>query len=203
MYPSVLQSRSSSAFFPQQNKSQNKPHPLSGGTMKLCRAVLVLCLAVSATAFAQFRTSIQGVVTDSSGAILPGAKLTLKNLNTNQTLIRTSGPDGVYNFNALPADPFTLTAEKDGFQSKVLDHLQLTPEQPNGVNVELEPGGQSTTVTVNADTIAALDTQTANTTRTITTNEIQHTPVYQRDPTSLIRLVPGVLADGAQKGGGG
>jgi hypothetical protein len=171
--------------------------------MKLFKWVPVLCLALTATAFAQFRTSIQGVVTDSSGAILPGAKLTLKNLNTNQTLIRTSGPDGVYNFNALPADPFTLTAEKDGFQSKVLDHLQLTPEQPNGVNVELEPGGQSTTVTVNADTIAALDTQTANTTRTITTNEIQHTPVYQRDPTSLIRLVPGVLADGAQQGGGG
>jgi Carboxypeptidase regulatory-like domain len=178
------------------SKSRFSRFPTIGGM-----AILFLCSSL--TAVAQFRTSIQGVVTDPSGAVLPGAKLTLKDLNTNQTLIRTSGPDGIYNFNALPADPFTLTVEKDGFQQKVLDHLQLTPEQPNGVNVQMDPGGSSTTVTVSGDTIAALDTETANTSRMISSNEIQHIPVYQRDATSLIRLVPGVLADGAQSGGGG
>jgi hypothetical protein len=164
-------------------------------------AVIWLCLTSSAVA--QFRTSIQGAVTDSTGAVIPGATLTLRNLSTNQTLVRTSGPDGVYNFNALPADRFVLTVEKDGFQKKVLDQLQLIPEQPNGVNIQLEPGTASTTVTVNASTIPAIDTQTANTSRTISDNEVQHLPVYERDPTSLIRLVPGVLADGAQQGGGG
>ncbi len=142
-------------------------------------------------------------MTDPTGAVIPDVTLTLKNLSTNQIITRTSGGDGVYNFNALPADPFVLTAEKNGFQKKVLDHLQLTPEQPNGINIQLEAGGSSTTVTVNADTIAALDTQTADTSRTISANEIQHIPVYERDPTSLIRLVPGVQADGSQQGGGG
>jgi hypothetical protein len=164
-------------------------------------AIIWLCLTSSAVA--QFRTSIQGVVTDPTGAVIPGATLTLKNLSTNQIITRTSGPDGVYNFNALPADPFVLTTEKDGFEKKVLDHLQLTPEQPNGINIQLEPGGTSLTVTVSGDTIPALDTQTADTSRTISTNEIQHIPVYERDPTSLIRLVPGVQADGSQQGGGG
>ena len=164
-------------------------------------AVIWLCLTSSAVA--QFRTSIQGVVTDTTGAVIPGATLTLKNLSTNQTITRTSGPDGVYNFNALPADRFVLTVEKDGFQKKVLDQLQLIPEQPNGINIQLEPGTASTTVTVNASTIPAIDTETANTARTISDNEVQHMPVYERDPTSLIRLVPGVLADGAQAGGGG
>ena len=164
--------------------------------------IFVLAITVS-PAFAQFRTSIQGVVTDPTGAVIPGVTLTLKNLSTNQIITRTSGGDGVYNFNALPADPFVLTAEKDGFQKKVLDHLQLTPEQPNGINIQLEPGGASTTVTVSGDTIPAIDTQTADTSRTITANEVQHIPVYERDPTSLIRLVPGVQADGAQQGGGG
>jgi hypothetical protein len=164
-------------------------------------AIIWLCLTSSAVA--QFRTSIQGVVTDPTGAVIPGVTLTLKNLSTNQLITRTSGGDGVYNFNALPADPFVLTAEKEGFQKKVLDHLQLTPEEPNGINIQLEAGGSSTTVTVNADTIAALDTQTADTSRTISANEIQHIPVYERDPTSLIRLVPGVQADGSQQGGGG
>jgi Carboxypeptidase regulatory-like domain len=164
-------------------------------------AIVWLCLTSSAVA--QFRTSIQGVVTDPTGAVIPGATLTLKNLSTNDILTRTSGGDGVYNFNALPADPFDLTVEKDGFQKKVLNNLQLTPEQPNGINVQLEPGGTATTVTVNGNTIPALDTQTADTSATITSNEVQHIPVYERDPTSLIRLVPGVQADGAQQGGGG
>jgi len=94
-------------------------------------AILLLAIATS-PALAQFRTSIQGVVTDPTGAVIPGATVTLKNLSTNQTLTRTSGPDGVYNFNALPADPFVLTAQKERFQKKVLDHLQLTPSSPTG-----------------------------------------------------------------------
>jgi hypothetical protein len=164
-------------------------------------AVLWLCLTSSAVA--QFRTSIQGVVTDPTGAVIPGATLTLQNLSTNEIITRTSGPDGVYNFNALPADRFVLTVEKDSFQKKVLDQLQLIPEQPNGVNIQLVPGVASTTVTVSGSTIPAIDTETANTSRSISDNEVQHMPVYQRDATSLIRLVPGVLADGAQQAGGG
>ena len=100
---------------------------------------LFACVFVSVSQ-AQFRTSIQGVVTDPTGAVIPGATLTLKNLSTNESITRTSGADGVYNFNALPADHFVLTAEKDGFQRKVLDQLQLIAEQPNGINIQLEPG---------------------------------------------------------------
>jgi Carboxypeptidase regulatory-like domain len=164
-------------------------------------AVVWLCLTSSAVA--QFRTSIQGVVTDPTGAVIPGATLTLQNLATNETFTRTTNADGVYNFNALPADRFLLTVEKSGFEKKVLDQLQLIPEQPNGINIELKPGAAATTVVVNGSNASALDTETANTYRTISANEVQHIPVYERDPTSLIRLVPGVLADGAQQGGGG
>ncbi len=164
-------------------------------------AIVFLCL--STPAFAQYRTSIQGVVTDPTGAVIPGATLTLNDLQTNQTITRTSGADGVYNFNALGPDHFTLTVEMTGFQKKVLDNLQLIPEQPNAVNVQLEPGAAATTITVDASQTPALDTQTANDGRAITDNEVQHMPVYERDATSLIRLAPGVLADGALAGGGG
>ncbi len=92
---------------------------------------------------------------------------------------------------------------KEGFQKKVLDNLQLIPEQPNAVNVQLEPGAAATTVTVDASQTPAIDTETADDQRTISDNEVQHMPVYQRDATSLIRLAPGVLADGAQEAGGG
>jgi len=165
-------------------------------------AFLAILCAVSMTAHAQFRTAIQGVVTDPTGAVIPGATLTLTDRATNQTITRTSSDTGVYNFNALPPDQFDLTVQKDGFQKKVLNNLQLIPEQPNAVDVKLEPGAASTTVTVDASQTPAIDTETANDGRTISDLEIQHIPVYERDATSLIRLAPGVLADGSQQGGG-
>ncbi len=112
-------------------------------------------------------------------------------------------PAAFINFNALPADKFSLVVTKDGFQEKDLLQLQLIPEQPNAVNVQLTVGPQTQTVTVDASTEPAIDTETANNGRTISDNEVQHMPVYQRDVTSLIQLAPGVLADGAQQGGGG
>jgi hypothetical protein len=166
-------------------------------------ALAVLSFCLSSPAFAQYRTSIQGVVTDPQGEVVPGATLTLKNLSTNETVVRTSNGDGVFNFNALPADHFSLVVVMKGFQKKALDNLQLIPEQANSLDVKLDLGVETQTVTVDASLAPALDTETANTGASITENEIQHIPVYQRDVTSLIQLAPGVLAEGAQSGGGG
>jgi hypothetical protein len=173
---------------------------ISGRSGWLAAALLML---LAPLAQAQYRASIQGVVTDSTGAVIPGAKLTLTNIGTNEKQVRTSDSRGIYNFNALPADTFTLVVEKKGFQKQVLDKLQLIPEQANAVNVQLAVGADSQTVTVDASTAPAIDTETANNGRTITDNEIQHMPAFERDVTSLTQLAPGVLSDGAQSGGGG
>jgi Carboxypeptidase regulatory-like domain len=176
------------------------------GRRSLLCAIIFATVAFSTSvtpAFAQFRTSIQGVVTDPAGAVVPGATLTLKNLSTNETVVRTSDGAGIFNFNALPPDRFSLVVVMKGFQQKVLDNLQLIPEQANALNVKLDLGVESVTVSVDASLAPALDTETANTGTSISDNEIQHTPVYQRDITSLIQLAPGVLASGAQVGGGG
>src|ERR1035437_999971 len=91
-------------------------------------AALLLLLALFALPVqAQYRTSIQGVVTDPNGAVITGATLTLKDQATNATVVRTSNEEGIFNFNALPADHFTLTAEMQGFKKKVLSDLQLIP----------------------------------------------------------------------------
>src|SRR5271156_404210 len=190
--------------------SQQRSKTFFGGNMKkhslsllaICAtAMIFLCL--NTAAFAQFRTSIQGTVTDPTQAVIPGATLTLKDLQTNEIRTSTSSGTGVYNFNALPSDHFDLTAEKSGFQKQIISDLQLIPEQANSVNVILQPGGASTTVTVNGNTVPALDTETADTATSISGNQIEHMPIYERDPTSLIRLAPGALSDGAQAAGGG
>ncbi|WP_263355139.1 carboxypeptidase regulatory-like domain-containing protein [Acidicapsa acidisoli] len=173
------------------------------GTAWAAWIAITLLLLLAPMAQAQYRASIQGVVSDSTGAVIPGAKLTLTDIGTKETQVRTSNADGIFNFNALPPDTFTLVVEKDGFQKKVLDQLVLIPEQANAVNVALEVGGAAQTVTVNASTESAIDTETANNGASISENEVQHMPTYERDVTSLIQLAPGVLADGSQSAGGG
>ncbi len=165
--------------------------------------IAVLFLVAAPLAQAQYRTSIQGTVTDTTGAVVSGATLTLTNLGTNEKQVRTSDAKGVYNFNALPADTFKLEVTKTGFQTKVLDQLQLIPEQANGIDVVLSVGTVEATVTVDASTTPAIDTETANNGAVIDQNEIQHMPTFQRDVTGLIQLAPGVLADGSQDAGGG
>lgn len=167
----------------------------------LISAALLLSAGISA--HAQFRASIQGTVTDPDGAIVPGAQLSLKDNGTGHLLTATSDSSGVYNFNALPADQFTLTASAAGFKQKVIQNLQIIPEQANSVNVQLEIGEATTTITVSGETQSALDTDTSNIGGTITDNNIQHMPSFNRDVLTLTQLAPGVTADGSQGSGGG
>jgi hypothetical protein len=153
-------------------------------------------------AFAQYRTSIQGVVTDTTGAVVPGATLTLINPATNQKQVRVSNDAGVFNFNALPAAPFRLEVEAKGFKKNVLDHLQLIPEQPNAVDVQLAIGTESETVNVDASAEPALDTQTASINGVVSETQIQHLPSFGRDVLKLTQLAPGAFGDSALAGGG-
>jgi hypothetical protein len=164
---------------------------------------IVVCLVLSAAlAHAQYRTSIQGVVTDTTGAVIPGANLTLTNPATGEKQVRTSDANGVYNFNALPsAVRFRLEVDKDGFQKKIIDNLQLIPEQPNAINVQMEVGSAAQSVTVNAETTPVLDTETASVNGSVSSNQIQHMPSFGRDVTRLATLAPGSFGDNSQAGG--
>ena len=167
-------------------------------------AIVALSIALFIpSALAQYRTSIQGVVTDSTGAVIPGATLTLTNPATNDKITRTSNEEGVFNFNALPAARFTLVIEKDGFQKKQMDNLNLIPEQPNALNVQLDVGGAAQTVTVDGSLASALDTQGASIGGVVTNEQIQHMPSFNRDVFQLAQLTPGVFGDSSQGGGGG
>jgi len=179
---------------------------MSRSTSSALRTVsVVACLILSAAmAHAQYRTSIQGVVTDPTGAVVAGAHLTLTNPATGEKQVRDSNDAGVFNFNALAASVrFRLEVEKDGFQKKVIDNLDLIPEQPNSVTVQLVIGAASTTVTVDATAAPLLDTETASVNGVVSDNQIQHMPSFGRDVFQLIQLAPGVFGDGAQGNGGG
>jgi hypothetical protein len=165
--------------------------------------ILGICLSLSAIAHAQFRASIEGVVTDPSGAVVSGANVTLKDLGTNNTIMTTTNASGTYVFNALPPDHFSLTVERQGFQKKLLSDLTIVPEQSNAVDIQLQLGEASQTVTVSGTQQPLLQTSTATISGTITSNDIQHLPSFGRDVFQLAQLAPGVFGDASQAAGGG
>jgi hypothetical protein len=164
-------------------------------------ALLAACtIWLTGLAQAQFRASIRGTVTDTSGAAIPAATVTLVNTDTNQTLVSTSDANGIYQFNALPAAPYRLTAEAKGFKKKVLDHVQIIPDQPNGLDLQLEVGDVQQTIIVSATT-QALDTETATVSGTVSSSQIQHMPSFGRDVLKLAQLAPGSFGDNSQASG--
>lgn len=178
---------------------------MSRFTFPALRVVLLATglLLSSLLAHAQYRASIQGVVTDPQGAVVPGATITLTDRDVNRTLTATSDAGGVYNFNALPPDHYSLTVEKTGFKKKVLDNVSIIAEQANALNIQLEIGAAGETVTVNASETPLIDTETAQVTGTVTANDVQKLPSFNRDPFQLVQLAPGMFGDGSQSGGGG
>jgi hypothetical protein len=163
--------------------------------------LLVICMTLfSGILQAQFRGSLRGTVTDPQGAAVSGAKVTLVNTDTNFTLVSISDANGLYQFNALPAAPYRLTIEAQGFEQKVIAHVQIIPDQPSALDVKLEVGQVSQSITVSGTT-EALDTETANVSGTVSSNQIQHLPSFGRDVLKVAELAPGSFADGSQASG--
>jgi hypothetical protein len=159
-------------------------------------------LLLASSASAQFRASLRGTVTDQSGAAVAGAKVTLVDKSTSRSIVSTSDANGIYQFNALPVAPYRLSAEAAGFKPTVLENVHIISDQPNGLDVQLEIGATTDTVTVSGIT-EALDTETATVSGTISENQVQHMPSFGRDVFQLTQLAPGVFGDGAQGNGGG
>lgn len=168
------------------------------GTMAAAMALML----TATMAQAQYRASIQGVVTDSSGRAVPGASLELKDLSNGTSLKATSDGRGNYSFNALAADPYQLTVEAPGFATRTLENVKLIPEQANTVNVQLSVGQATQTVTVSGSDVPEIDTTTASISGTITSKQIQSLPSFDRDVFRLIALAPGTFGDEAQSNTG-
>lgn len=166
----------------------------------MCGLFLLFALG---TASAQFKAGIQGTVTDSGGGLVPEAKITLLNTETGKTQETTTSPEGFYRLSGLAPAKYKLTVEKAGYKQKVFDDVAITAEAVQGLDVSLEPGELSATVTVTAETGQTLETENADIDKAITSEQIRALPQFSRDPYELARLTPGVFGDAARGGTGG
>ncbi len=165
----------------------------------LCGLLLLVCAVVVE---AQFRAGIQGTVTDATGAVVPGASITLTSKETNKTQTATSSDEGFYRFDQLGPGTYTLSAEKSGFKKQLLENVVVNAEAIQGVDLLLTTGELSEVVTVSESTMQQLNTENASVSRAITTQEVRQLPQVGRDPYELLRLTPGILGDAGRSGSG-
>jgi Carboxypeptidase regulatory-like domain/TonB dependent receptor len=120
---------------------------------KIAATILALCAALwISPAYGQSdRGAITGTVTDVSGAVIPGAKVTITNLNNGEARQTATTREGYFNFPELPANPYRMTVEANGFKIAVRDNIQLGVQTTRRVDVQLQAGELSETVTISAD----------------------------------------------------
>src|SRR6266545_8097113 len=170
---------------------------MQGGTMRhliSLACTLFVLIAVSATiATAQTGTSnITGTVRDTTGAVVPGASVTATNEATGVKSTQTTTDSGVYAFSALPVGNYTITVEKQGFKTLQTTNNALEVGTPLTVDMALEVGSVSETVTV---TGGAEQLQTANATmgNVVEQKAIETLPLNGRNPLTLLLFEPGVV----------
>lgn len=164
-------------------------------------ALLLLC-CVSITANAQFRANIQGTVSDPTGAVVPGATVTLTNNETSKTQTTTTSDEGFYRFSGLAPGKYTITGESAGFKRQELKDIIVSGEDTQGFDITLATGEIGETVTVISDSVPQLETETGNVRGVITAEEVRRLPQIGRNPYELARTAPGVLGDTARGGTG-
>lgn len=164
----------------------------------LCAVFALLALPVGAAA--QATGQINGVVTDSSGGVLPGVTIEATNTGTGAVRTAVTGADGGYTIPLVQPGEYTVRASLEGFRSVLREGVRVVVTETARVAFELEVGQLTETVTVTA---TATLVETANATRGIVIDEqkVVDLPLNGRNFTQLGTLIPGVVAPPAALGG--
>lgn len=163
-------------------------------------AVVTLSIPV----IAQTPTAIvTGQVQDASGAAVPGAKIQIRNVGTNQSRSGTSGAMGGFTVPNLPPGIYEVIVEADGFRRLHETGIELQLDQTARLRLQLEIGAVTESIEVTAS-VPLLNTENASKGDVIVSQEIAEMPLDGRDFTDLAYLVPGVerAAQGSQAGSG-
>src|SRR4029079_12151807 len=139
---------------------------------------VVLCLFALATiAFGQDRGTISGTVTDNSGAIVPGAKVTVVNPETGFTQNMASSPDGTYSFLYLASGKYNISAEKAGFRKAEIADILVQVSTASRADIHLQVGALTEVVEVQGQS-PLLQTDKSDLGRVVDNKAIQQLPLF-------------------------
>ncbi len=142
-------------------------------------------------------SSLTGTVTDPTGAVIPGAQVTITNIKTGAQRATVSNEAGYYTMPLLPPGTYQLVAKSPGFTDVTINNVGLRVDSPATINIKFEKlGGVATTVQVEA---AAIQVNTTDATigNAISTQAIMELPMYARNVAGLLAFQPGVTSFGS------
>ncbi len=160
----------------------------------LAFGLLAICV-LSIPAIAQFRSSIEGTVTDATGAVVPDAQITLTNVDTGIVQAAKTNGDGLFRFPSLPPGRYKVTAAKQGFATTTQENITLLAEEILSVPLSLKTGNVSEVVTVTED-VSSVQFTESKVAGDITSEEITELPLAGRNIGNLISQIPGVTGVG-------
>jgi hypothetical protein len=154
--------------------------------------MLVILLLFGGPVFAQIDTgSILGTVSDQTGAVIPGAKVSITNEGTSLTLSVVTGPDGSYVFMPIKIGQYTVSAEYQGFAKTQRQHVTVDVQQQVVVNFTMNPGQTTQTINVTGE-VSQLQTQEASVGQVVESKILNDLPLNGRNYTFLAQLSAGV-----------
>src|SRR5262245_6467655 len=163
------------------------------GARGLGIVLLGLALLAPRIAAAQAVTgTILGTVTDATGAVMAGAKVTVTNVDTGLSRSVTSDSAGEYTTPQVPTGNYTVLAEMTGFKATALSNVQVGVDQRVRIDVTLEVGQMSESVTIEAVS-PLVQTNSSELGTTVDEEQIKTLPLNGRNFVSLTRTVPGVM----------
>jgi hypothetical protein len=157
-------------------------------------AAALLALVAAAPASAQSTAAngaIEGTVADGSGAVLPGVTVTVTGLDTGAERVVVSNETGLYRVPLLPLGVYRVVAELQGFKKYERSGVTLIAGQTAVIDVRLEVGDLSETISVTADA-PVVDTAKVDAGRNLGENEVKNLPLVSRNPYNFALLQPGV-----------
>lgn len=157
--------------------------------MLMTLTLSLLCFTLPLRAQAVYG-SISGVVTDSSGAVVSDATVTVTSVERKTVDTVTTNSDGYYSKDRLLPGKYTVKIEKQGFKAGLTTDVSVSVDTQTKTDVSLEAGQVSEVVTIEADG-QVLKTDRADVATTFSTREVLETPILDRNFTKLILLTPG------------
>ena len=165
----------------------------------LCVAFFALTVTavLPAAAFAQGAntSTLSGTVTDTSGAVIPGASVIVKRTDTGLTSEAVTNSEGQFTVPQLAAGKYTVSVSLQGFKTATVNDVEINAGVPAGVSVKLEVGGIEEQVVVIAGS-EVVKTQSSTVSTTLTTKQISSLPTTSRSALDFVANLPGVNTPG-------
>ncbi len=178
-----------------QNKMLNAEYPRQGecATKMLKVSVLLWVLISARYIFAQVSGSISGIVTDSTGAVVVGAKVTATSQATNSARSAETNSSGANSITNLEPGPYKVVMEKPGFKTISFNDNVLTVAQEMVINARFTVGSVTEVLEVNSSATPQIETETSQLSTVIDSKTMNDLPLLTRNAYELVLLSPGVV----------